>query len=513
MLAGKVAEARRIAQTALGQHPDDPRVWHLLSLLHARESRLANALEDIRRAVELSPSSPAFRLQEGQYLIASGRRRDALALADALAKMHLGRADWNDALGTLFTLCDEPARALVFFERAVAQATHDSRYQYNLAAVQRMIGDVTAATRTLDRVIALDPSNAFAYYTRADLSVQTKSNNHIEQMTAALDKHIRPIGDKILMNFAIAKELDDIGQYASAFNYFRTANDAQRSLYKYNVQHDIATIDEIIRVYDEAALTGARGYETNEPIFVMGLPRSGTTLVERILASHSAVYGAGELQAFPLAVVKAARGIAGRNVAKQELAQWTLKIDAQQLGRAYIESTRPQTGRTAYFSDKQPSNYLYVGLIRRALPHARLIVITRDPMDSCFAMYRSLFTGAYPFSYRLDELAAYYRAWHRLIRHWKSVLQDELLIVRYEDLVVDLESTARRMLAHCGLEWQSGCLSFHSRTDAVTTASATQVRRPIYDTSIGKWRNYRDYLQSLETSLDALQRSYERGFT
>lgn len=505
ILAGKLADAVRLARALLERHPLDHRPWHLMSLVHAKGGRLADAIGCIERAVAMQPGDPGLRLQHGQYLIGLGRRREALAVAARIAAAPLERADWNDALGTLWTLCDEPARALPFFERAVAQAPNDSRYLYNLAAVQRMIGEIAAAEATLNRVIAAQPANAYAYYTRADLRTQTSGDNHIAQMIGALDAQVRHAGDRILMCFAIAKELDDVGRYALSFDYLQRGNDQQRRLFTYDVADDTATIDRIIALHGPAVIDAACAHDTNECIFVLGLPRTGTTLVEQILSSHSAVHGAGELQAFPLAVVDAARQLAGRAVAKLELAEWALRIDPQQLGRAYIETTRPQTGRTPHFVDKQPANYLYAGLIRRALPRARLIVVARDPVDSCFAMYRALFTGAYPFSYTLAELATYYSAWHRLIRHWRAVLGDNLLIVRYEELVNNFEPTARRLIAHCGLEWEDACLSFHRHSRTVATASAVQVRRPIYGSSVGKWKNYREQLAPLVAMLQQLE--------
>jgi hypothetical protein len=274
----------------------------------------------------------------------------------------------------------------------------------------------------------------------------------------------------------------------------------------YNVEDDVSTIDRIIQLHDHAAIENCRGIEATECIFVVGLPRTGTTLVEQILSSHSAVYGAGELPAFPAEIIKAVQRLAGRlQVGKHEFAELALKVDAAELGGSYLEATRPQTGHTPFFVDKLPTNYLYAGMIRRALPNARIIVLARDPMDSCFAMYRTLFSGAYPFSYDLSELAVYYAAWHRLIRHWQSVLGESLLVVRYEDLVLDYEATTRRLLAHCGLRWDDACLAFHKQTKAVTTASAVQVRRPLYLSSVGKWRNYQEYLKPLSESLKQLE--------
>jgi hypothetical protein len=415
----------------------------------------------------------------------------------------VGRPDWNDALGTLFTYCEEPARALPFYQRAVELAPNNTAYLYNLATAQRMLGDLLASEESLNRIIAAQPSHAAAYYMRSDLRTQNAADHHIEAMIRALEAGMSAAHDRIMMCFAIAKEADDIEQYELAFQYLQRGCDQQRRLFTYDVGADVATIDRIIQLHNHDTLSPANGLGTRECIFVMGLPRTGTTLVEQILASHPEVYGAGELPTFPAQTIKAVQQVTGHQVAKQDFVALALRIDAAALGRSYIQATRPQTGRTPFFVDKLPTNYLYAGLIHRALPQARLVAITRDPVDSCFAMYRTLFPGTYPFSYTFQELASYYAAWNRLMRHWQAVLGECLLVVRYEDLVLAPEPTIRRLLTHCGLSWDDACLSFHNQARAVTTASAAQVRRPLYSSSIGKWRHYAPQLQPL---LDRLHR-------
>jgi tetratricopeptide (TPR) repeat protein len=507
LAAGRLDEAASAAQALLAANARDHRAWHLLSLVEAKRGRMLEALACIGRAVALEPEDTGLRLQQGQYLIANGQRREALDVAESLAAATLSRADWNDALGTLFALCDEPSRALPFFRAAVGQSPNDGRYHYNLAAIQRMTGDLTDAEATLNSVIARQPSNAYAYYTRSDLRTQSRESNHVGEMIDALDRHVRHVADRILLCYALGKELDDMGDYGRAFHYFKRGADMQRGLFTYDVRDDTAAIDRIIERHTPEVLADVAGFDSDECIFVIGLPRTGTTLVEQILSSHSEVFGAGELQAFPLAVVNAAKELCDRPIGKLDLVDLSLRIDPERLGRRYLEATRPQTGKTPRFVDKQPMNYLYAGLIGRALPRARFIVVSRDPVDSCFAMYRALFTGAYPFSYTLPELATYYAAWHRLIRHWRAVLGHRLLVVRYEDLVQRFEETARRLTEHCGLEWEERILGFHAHGRTVTTASATQVRRPVYASSVGKWRNYEEQLTPLTQSLRALEPS------
>jgi hypothetical protein len=195
---------------------------------------------------------------------------------------------------------------------------------------------------------------------------------------------------------------------------------------------------------------------------------------------------------------------AARKMSRDEMVVASADLDFAALGDAYLQSTRPLTGRTPRFVDKMPLNFLYVGLIRLALPNAKIIHLQRDAMDTCYAIYKQLFVDAYPFSYRLEELAQYYVGYRQLMEHWNAVLPGVVHTVHYEALVADLESESRRLLNFCGLEWQSQCLQFHKNPDASTTASTAQIRRPIYSSSIGKWRNYEQQLQPVA---DILQKA------
>ena len=197
------------------------------------------------------------------------------------------------------------------------------------------------------------------------------------------------------------------------------------------------------------------------------------------------------------------QGLAGRALGKREFVARSLEVDPSALGRAYLAAARPGAGGAGRWIDKQPLNYLYAGLIARALPAARIVALAREPMDGCYAMLKTLFTGAYPFTYHLEELGHYYAAWHRLMRHWQAVLGERLLIVHYEDLVQNPEQVSRRMLAHCGLSWEPACLAFDSQSTAVTSASAVQVRQRLYSSSIGKWRRFERQLAPLARILEA----------
>jgi len=456
--------------------------------------------------------NPEGLIAHAQRLLAVGARGEALDLANELARVPLARADWNDAVGSLLTFCEAPIRALPFHERAVALAPGNALFLYNLAAAQRMSGQFAAAEANLGRLIAAAPHDARAYYMRADLRTQTVEHNHIEDLAAQLeDRRWHPHGE-IMLCFALAKELEDVSRYEESFAYLERGCAQQRALMRYDVEEDVATLECIVQRHDAAALGLQPGTQTvaaDQPsgaeqcLFVLGLPRSGTTLVERILTSHDAVRSGAESPAFPAETIKAVHRRTGRPIDKREFVARSLEIEPLALGEAYLAAARAPLAPGARWVDKQPLNYLYAGLIVRALPGARIIALAREPMDICYAMFKTLFTGAYPFSYDLADLGRYYVAWHRLMRHWQVVLGERLLIVHYEDLVQNQEQASRRLLAHCGLEWQEACLAFDAQPGAVTSASAVQARQRLYSTSVGKWRRYERQLAPLTNMLDA----------
>jgi hypothetical protein len=275
---------------------------------------------------------------------------------------------------------------------------------------------------------------------------------------------------------------------------------------KYNVQRDLETFASIQDTFDaDLFKDSTEGDSNSEAIFVLGLPRTGTTLVERILSSHSDVFAAGELNNFALQMMKlVGGGGTNKKMDRDELVAVSAGLDFRKLGEAYIKSTRPFTGHTARFIDKMPLNYLYVGLIHLALPNSKIIRLKRDPMDTCYAIYKQLFVGAYPFSYDLEELGQYYVAYHQLIEHWHAVLPGVVYTVSYEKLVSDIENESRQLLEFCELDWQPQCLKFYENKEASTTASTVQIRQPVYQTSVDKWRNVEEQLQPI---VEVLQRA------
>ena len=486
------------------EHPNYASGWHTASQLALRLNNPAAALAAIDKALALEPGNTDGLLQRA---LCVGKLGDTAALAPLVAELaarDLSTAYQHSTLGMLYTQLERREDAVACYERAAALEPDRAKHYYNIAALQRSLGDIEQAEANFDKAIELDPADWEAIKVRSELRRQTADDNHVGALEAMLDEGIADPRGEAHVCYALAKELEDLGEAERSFGYLKRGADKRRGLMRYDVQRDIDTMVAIEETFTAERLAASNvGSENNEAIFIVGMPRTGTTLVERILGSHSEVYSAGELGNFATVLMQQLRAkVADPSTPRDELVRLSASIDFAALGDAYIESTRPFTGKTPRFIDKLPLNFLYVGLIHLALPNAKIISVRRHPLDTCYAVYKQLFVDAYPFSYDLEELARYYAAYDRLMRHWSNVLPDAVYTIEYETLVDDFEPEVRRLLEHCGLDYEEACLRFHENKSASTTASTVQVRQPVYRSSVGKWREYREQLAPLVAALE-----------
>ena len=444
------------------------------------------------------PADPPALLAWAERAAAAGRGIEVLPqLAGLLEQPGLSLTQRQQA-AQLLTHLNRHAEAERLSARCAREAPDDPQVLYNWAATLTAIGRLEDAERIYDRVIALAPQDGDAWYNRATLRRQTPERNHIAALQTQLA--VTAPGDtrRVALEYALARELEDLGDYPRAFAALKRGADARRERLSYRVATDGAAMDAIGRTFDAAWLASRRpGHADARPVFIVGLPRSGTTLVDRILSSHSAVASRGESADLGAAVTRCAAGAHG----KADLIRQAAHIEPARLGAEYCR-TLPDTGARRVI-DKTPLNFLYLGLLRAALPSATLIHVRRAPLDVCYAMYKTLFRMAYPFSYSLEDLAQYYIAYDILMEHWRSTLKGALLEVDYEELIASQESVSRRLIAHCGLEWEPRVLEFERNSAPTLTASAAQVRQPIYSSSVGLWRRYTAELLPLRKRLAA----------
>jgi tetratricopeptide (TPR) repeat protein len=496
---GDLRRALELCRELNSARPDYAYGWYLASFLLRRARNLRDALRAIERAIALSPLE-RYRLHHARCLFDSGNPAATREALEPIRRGEFGEAGLHNELGTLLHQLGEHADALHHYSRAVALDGANAEYRFNRGAVLRYLGEVAAAEDEFDAAIRLSPRQHEACNARAQLRRQTQEHNHVTELEALLARTREPAG-QVQLHFALAKELEDLGEYPRSFAHLAAGAATKRRQMRYEVDTDLQIMRAIRDTFGRARFsTPLPGCDSVAPIFVIGMPRTGTTLVERILASHPQVESAGELNEFALELTRLVR--AGSTPgSRTAFVAASAAVDYRVLGEGYLERTRALRCGRPHFIDKLPFNFLYAGLIHLALPNARIISLQRHPVDTCYAVFKQLFRDAYPFSYDLDELASYYIAWHELMLHWYEVMPGVIHTVRYETLVDDLEGETRRLLEFCALPWDEACLRFHENRAPSTTASATQVRQPIYRSSVAKWRHYARELEPLRARL------------
>lgn len=393
------------------------------------------------------------------------------------------------------------AEALALMERARGLGLDGADFRYFHALQLQFNGRIDEAEAEMESCLAMGPTFGRASLTLARVRRQTAASNHIQFIRSRLAAVERGSEDHAAFEFALHKELDDLGQYEEAWHALRRGNEVMRRRLGHDLSTERAIFDALIARFD--AETVAEKEATPEgpiPIFIVGMPRSGTTLLERILGNHSMVAPAGELADFPRQLRWAAN-LHGHALVDLPLLDACAHLDFPLLGRRYLEQTQWRAQGRRFYVDKLPPNFMLIGSIRRALPHARILHMVRDPMDVCFSNYRALFGDAYAYSYDLESLGHHHRQYQRLMRHWHRTLPGSVLDVDYNELVRETPSAARRILGFCGLPYEAACLDTTSNRAPVATLSSAQVRLPIHRRSLGEWLRYESQLQPLRRTL------------
>ena len=488
---------------AIAQHPDYADAWINQGLALQALKRHGEALRAFQRAVALRPAQADAHSALGAALHELGRHEAALAAHRRALELDPGDAAARVRLGvTLQALgrADEAAAA----HRSALELKPDSvEAHVSLAVALQELGEAGAAMASVERALALDPASARAWFIRADLKTFSPGDPDIEAMEALADgaaARARPSDERLDLEFALGKAWMDVGEPDAAFARLDAGNQRMRAAIHYDVAVDERRFAGVARAFTPGLMArcAGSGDPSELPVFIVGMPRSGTTLVEQILASHPDVHGAGELN-----VLNEVVGRAQLDVSKDPAALSAGALTA--FGRAYVARVAVLAPSHRRVIDKMPGNFQHAGLIALALPNARVIHCRRGPVDTCLSIYSKKFTGRQDFAYDLAELGRYYRAYDALMAHWRGLLAPErFLEVDYEALVGDLEGEARRLVTSCGLAWDDACLDFHRTARPVRTASVNQVRQPIYRTSVARWRPYAAHLGPLLAALGEL---------
>jgi tetratricopeptide (TPR) repeat protein len=464
------AAAAQTAREGLGRQPDFAMLHYHLALAVQFDGNLPDAAFHYRKAIELDPNN----------------------------------SEAHNNLGTVLNDLGDPEAALQHAREALALAPDVPAVHHNLGKTLMSLGDMDGAELHFRHAIAIDPGN-FSYYR---LLTQSKRLLVTDPCVISMADRVKSVDsltpvNQMHLHFAFAQALNDNGNHEESFEHFRRANALYRTSIHYDEQHTLDLHRRIPSLITSELLEARRDTGAlSSPVFIVGMPRSGSTLVEQILASHPQVFGVGERPDFERALQ--ARMNSGSKIDIDAL-RAIAATPLTSIGHDYVHRIQSFISNPEDYqriTDKYLFNFLYLGFIHLALPNARFIHIRRDPVETCLSIYSKLF-GDIPFAYDLGELGRYYRAYEDLMAHWRSILPEGIMLeIEYEDLVNDFERNVRRMLAHCGLEWDERCMAFHQTRRQVLTMSARQVREPLFRSSLQRWRPAEALLQPL---LDGLQ--------
>jgi tetratricopeptide (TPR) repeat protein len=496
--ARQLGPARSLIAALRRDEPGYVEGWIAAARLEQMSGDYAAMRTYLAQALELAPASPLVRLLDVEALVHLGAIRQAVDRLAAMEAEAGGDAAWMSRLSEAYTQCGAFEAAERCGRRAAQLDPDEPAIRYNFASSLIATGKLEESEREFNRLIERAPHDYDAYYNRATLRKQTAGDNHVAEIRRMLKAPKRTRMGEVQLNYALALELENLGEYPESFEALTRGAQARRAMMAYRVEGDVATMARIAEVFDAGFFAGARQRDDSEgAVFVLGFPRSGTTLVDRILSAHPQVESLGELNDWPLALTGLTRGSAS----KFDMVANSAALDMRKLAADYLLRVAQRRSDHLFFIDKTPANFLYIGLIAAALPKARIIHLNRDPMDNALGMYKALFRMGYPFSYDFADLAQYMRAKDRLMQHWRTVLPGRILDVHYEDIIADQEGETRRLLAHLGVEWDPACLDFHTNASPSATASAAQVRQPLYRGAVGRWRRYERELAPLAAML------------
>jgi tetratricopeptide (TPR) repeat protein len=497
----RVEEAEAVYRQALALAPNNPQALDNLALALGDLQRFDEAAALLRKAIDIEENDVKLYLHYSAALLDQRRLAEATAAAERALAVDPKSPECINQMGRVAFERGDLLGALGYYRCALDLNPDLADAHNNMGNVLKELGRLPEAESAYLDSIRLDPEIAGVYVNLADLRKFSRGDPLIVAIESlAAKQESLSTTDRLQLDFALGKVHADLRDYDRSFRHLIKANAAKRAMVAYNEASTFALFDRIEAVFSRELISAKSGggHPATTPVFVIGMPRSGSTLIEQIIASHPQAQGAGELQALN-DVVLAARS---DNAPYPEIIETMDQDEPRRIGADYLLRLREAAPAAERVTDKMPSNYYFVGLIHLALPNAPIIHCRRDPIDTCLSCFTKLFSAEQNHTYDLSELGRYYRRYERLMDHWRRVLPaGRILDVRYEDVVADLEGESRRILAHCGLEWHARCLAFHETDRPVRTASAAQVRQPIYRNAVGRWRDYAKHLAPLFAAL------------
>jgi tetratricopeptide (TPR) repeat protein len=502
---GKLDEALKLARRALAREPQSAILHNTLGQALLFSERHEEAIAEFEKALAIQPDLIQSRNNLGTALKAARRLEEALSQYHRVLETNPNLIETRYNIVNLLQELRRHGEAIPHCHKLIQLGPSHPESFAKLAGLWAELGNFVEAERALSQAIALAPRRPGFYLNLSGYKRFTANDRHLHAMEALAQEIARlPAIDQCDLHFALGKAYADLQQHNRSFRHLRAGNAVMRQLVEYNQTATLEGFSRMAVAFTPEVMREKAGLGNSSaaPIFILGMPRSGTTLVEQILASHPKVHGAGELMEFHHAVKSVILQGGNLTLHAEALAALTGE-QLCQLGGRYLASVRAFAPAGQRITDKLPANFALAGLIHLALPAARIIHTSRNPIDTCLSCFSLRFLHAQNWSYDFAELGRYYRSYERLMKHWRTVLPDGVMLeVRYEDVVGNVEQQARRIIAHCGLEWDDACLTFYRTQRPITTASVTQVRQPIYRSSVDRWRPYAKMIQPLLEALE-----------
>ena len=481
--------------------PNEIRVLRLLARIADRFQYFEFSTSTLATCIEARPEDAALRLEYANALLRNRKYQEALEQCDKVIELAPEIIDAYDLKAELLYHLGRYDEAIRIYRELAGVQEKRALSLLHLGKVLKTVGEVDEATSCYRQAIELEPGLGRSYWELADLKTYRFSADEVASMRHLLEKDDTPSLDKVMIEFALGKALEDGGDYTESFEHYEAANRGYLEVrpFRYTTQNDRFTS---FFTADYFAERKDAGIDTAAPIFVVGMPRSGSTLAEQILSCHSLVDATQELDE----IVSIARDIGNPGgTAPGEYPEAMAELtaaDVRGLAQRYLDFVSDYRQDAPHFVDKAPHNFQHIGLIKTLLPNAKIVDIRRDPMASGWSLFRQFFADSYLFSYDLETIGKFYNDYVALMDHWHTVLPEQILTVRYEDLVKDLRGVTERILQYCGLEFEEACLDFHLNERAVATPSSEQVRQPLYRDALEHWRNYEPFLGPLKQAID-----------
>ncbi|HJU26506.1 MAG TPA: sulfotransferase [Rhodanobacteraceae bacterium] len=491
---GQVAAARAHLDVLQNTMPEHVHTRLIAARIALHEDRIRDATRYALDAAQSTTDDPATLLEMVEALLRVG---EVVVARACLARPPLANTEdpnWLLRLSDLRQRLNEHAESLALIERAVARGASGPDVLFHHGVQLYFDGRIEAAESELEKSLRLAPTSGRAALALSRLRRQTPQGHHLDLIEAGLAAVRKGTRDHAALEFALYKELEDLGRFEDAWRALERGNSVMAARNRYDAEGERGFLERLMAIFDGGQPRRASSDGAGTPIFILGLARSGTTLLERMLGNHTEVASAGELVDFGTQLYWAADTA---DTTSDAFVARLSRADFAEIGTRYLERTRWRAHGKPFFIDKQPPNWMLAGAINRALPGARVLHLVRDPMDVCFSNWRTFFGDTYAYSYRFEGLATHYRLYQRVMQHWHAVMPGVILDVPYAELVREPEKVMRKVVEFCGLGWQPACLEAQRNPSAVATLSAAQVREPIHVNALGQWRRYATRLAGL----------------